>query len=123
MSEPVYELSRKGAAEMRRLCAEALFVANNGIEQGGIWRRVTPDEVRAMYYPRIRAVLREAMAQVDPDSPIAIRCNNCRRVSSIPRHVKTFNCHCSPFEEQWVVKSRFFDMGVEGRVFEGGSHV
>lgn len=89
-----------------------------GVIEGGIWHRVTEQEARDMYWTEVRKILRNAHVEVNPDSPIAIQCYNCKKVSMIARDVKTFRCHCSSYEEQWVVKSRYFDAFTGTRVHD-----
>lgn len=76
----------------------------------GVLRVPTIELVREIYWDRVRQILNTpgAVQPVDPATPIAVQCKDCKRVHMVARDVKTFVC-CSS-EEQWVVKSRNVDL-------------
>ncbi len=108
----VYAIASSAHRALHEAARKAQKAMNEGTCRDGIWFPVSLEEARKMYWREAHAILREAHVQVDPDAPIAIQCSECRRVTTgISRQTKTFRCHCSPYIEQWVCKSRTIDQG------------
>jgi hypothetical protein len=106
----VYAIREGAHADLVRAAQRARKAMDEGINTNGIWYRITLEDARKMYWDDVRKILREAHVEVDPNSPIAIQCANCKKVSTIARDVKTFRCHCSRHDEQWVLKSRTIEL-------------
>ena len=114
----VYEVAHRARQDMVAAALRARNAMQYGIEEHGIWRKVSPEDASAMYWTEVRKILREAHVEVNPDSPIASQCRNCKKVTMVARDVKTFRCHCSSYEEQWVCKSRYFDAQSATRILD-----
>lgn len=118
MAEKVYEIAPRAREAMTRAALRARNALQHGTEKNGIWIKITEQQARDMYWTEVREILKSAHIEVNPDSPIGIQCGNCKKVSMIARDVKTFRCECSPYEEQWVMKSRYFDGQTASRIIE-----
>ncbi len=117
MSEPVYAIAPRARAAMVESARRAKAAFKNGIYKNGLWYKITLEQAQKMYREEVMQILRSCHVQVDPDSPVAIQCGNCRKVTMVARDVKVFRCHCSPHEEQWSCKSWHVE-GVPTRVID-----
>lgn len=110
--QAVYDIAGDARREMARTFAELRGILNRRelILWRGVMRMPTAELISEIYWARVREILRNAHVEINPDSPIAIQCANCKRVDMVKRDVRTFHCHCSPSEEQWVHKSRSVDL-------------
>lgn len=109
MSQPIYEVAPRAREELYRAALRARDALQHGLIENGLWRRISEDDARKMYWADVRKIMRDAHIEVNPNSPIAVQCQNCRKVEMVARDVKSFKCHCSSYEEQWVCKSRYID--------------
>lgn len=108
---PVYGIAETAQRDLRAAVNRARHAMDYGIIKDGLWHKVSLEEAQRMYRTEAAKILREAHVEVNPDSPVAIQCANCKNVEKVARDVKTFRCKCSPHEEQWTHQCRSIDLG------------